>query len=144
VASAYAAHLARRAAEYGVVLGGDVGVDMKRIKSRQDAVVRSRREGVEQWVRSQPNCTVYKGQARFESPHQIRVGDDLLNADKIFINVGGRANIPSLPGIDQVPVLTNTSLLELDVLPRHLVIVGEAMSDWSLRRSIGGSGRRSR
>jgi pyruvate/2-oxoglutarate dehydrogenase complex dihydrolipoamide dehydrogenase (E3) component len=124
VASARAAHVARRAAEYGVVLGGDVGVDMKRVKARQDAIVRSRREGVEQWVRSQPNCTVYQGHARFESARQIRVGDDLLTADKIFINVGGRANIPPLPGVDQVPVLTNTSLLELDVLPRHLVIVG--------------------
>jgi pyruvate/2-oxoglutarate dehydrogenase complex dihydrolipoamide dehydrogenase (E3) component len=124
VASAHAAHLTRRAAEYGIVLGGDVGVDMKRVKARQDAVVRSRREGVEQWVRSQPNCTVYKGHARFESARRIRVGDDLLTADKIFINVGGRANIPPLPGVDRVPVLTNTSLLERDELPRHLVIVG--------------------
>jgi pyruvate/2-oxoglutarate dehydrogenase complex dihydrolipoamide dehydrogenase (E3) component len=124
VASARAAHVARRAAEYGVVLGGDVGIDIKRVKTRQDAIVRSRREGVEQLVRSQPNCTVYTGHARFESAHRIRVGDDLLTADKIFINVGGRANIPALPGADQVPLLTNTSLLELDVLPRHLVIVG--------------------
>ena len=108
VASAHAAHLARRAAEFGVMLGADVGVDMKRIKARQDSVVRNQREGVEQWVRSQPNCTVYKGQARFESAHQIRVGDDVLTADKIFINVGGRANIPAMPGVDQVPVLTNT------------------------------------
>jgi pyruvate/2-oxoglutarate dehydrogenase complex dihydrolipoamide dehydrogenase (E3) component len=124
VASAHAAHLARRAAEFGVALGGDVGVDMKRVKARQRAIVATQREGVEQLVRNQPNCTVYQGQARFESAHQVRVGDDLLTADKIFINVGGRANIPALPGVDQVPVLTNTSLLELDALPRHLVIVG--------------------
>jgi len=124
VASAHAAHLARRAAEFGVVLGDDVSVDMKRIKARQDAIVRDKRDGVEQLVRNQPNCTVYNGHARFEAPHQVRVGDDLLTADKVFINVGGRANIPALPGVDKVRVLTNTSLLELNELPRHLVIIG--------------------
>jgi pyruvate/2-oxoglutarate dehydrogenase complex dihydrolipoamide dehydrogenase (E3) component len=124
VASAHAAHLARRAAEFGVVLGGDVGVDMKQIRARQDAIVRTQREGVEQLVRNQPNCTVCKGQARFESARRIRVGGDLLTADKIFINVGGRANIPALPGVDQVTTLTNTGLLDLDELPRHLVVVG--------------------
>jgi pyruvate/2-oxoglutarate dehydrogenase complex dihydrolipoamide dehydrogenase (E3) component len=124
VASAYAAHLARRAAEFGVVLGGDVGVDMKRVKARQDTVVRNQREALEQLVRSQPNCTVYNGQARFESARQVRVGDDLLTADKVFINVGGRANIPALPGVDHVRTLTNTSLLQLDELPRHLVVIG--------------------
>jgi pyruvate/2-oxoglutarate dehydrogenase complex dihydrolipoamide dehydrogenase (E3) component len=124
VASAYAAHLARRAAEFGVVLGGDVRVDMKRVKARQDAVVCKQREGLEQLVRSQPNCTVYNGHARFESAHQVKVGDDLLTADQVFINVGGRANIPALPGVGQVKTLTNTSLLELEELPRHLVVVG--------------------
>ena len=124
VASAHAAHLARRSAEFGVTLGGDVGVDMRRVKARQDAIVRAQREGVEQWVGGQPNCTVYKGHARFASARQVRVGDDLLTADRIFINVGGRANIPPLPGVDQVKVFTNSSLLALDDLPRHLVIVG--------------------
>jgi pyruvate/2-oxoglutarate dehydrogenase complex dihydrolipoamide dehydrogenase (E3) component len=124
VASAHAAHLARRAAEYGVVLGGDINVDMKRVKARQRAIVRAQRQGVEQSVSSQPNCTAYNGHARFESAHQIRVGEDLLTADKIFINVGGRANIPALPGVDKVPILTNTGLIELDELPRHLVVVG--------------------
>src|SRR5580704_7362590 len=89
VASAHAAHLARRAAEFGVVLGGDLGVDMQRIKARQRAIVRTRREGVEQLLRDQPNCKVYKGHARFESASQVRVGDDILTADKVFINVGG-------------------------------------------------------
>ena len=124
VASAHAAHLARRAAEFGVVLGGDVGVDMRKVKERQDAVVLAQREGLEQFVKSQPNCTIYKGHARFQSARQIRVGDDLLSADKVFINVGGRANVPALPGVDQVETLTNSSLVELDQLPRHLVIVG--------------------
>ena len=124
VASAHAAHFARRAAEYGVVLNGAVSVDMERIKARQHTIVRAQREGVEQLVRNQPNCSIYKGHARFESARQIRVGDDLLAADKIFINVGGRANIPSLPGIDQVQVFTNTSLLKLNELPRQLLVVG--------------------
>jgi pyruvate/2-oxoglutarate dehydrogenase complex dihydrolipoamide dehydrogenase (E3) component len=124
VASAHVAHIARRAAEFGVALGGGAGVDMKQIKARQDAIVRAQREGVEQSVKNQPNCRVYNGQARFESARQIRVDDDVLTADKIFINVGGRANIPALPGVDLAPILTNTSLLELEELPRHLVIVG--------------------
>jgi pyruvate/2-oxoglutarate dehydrogenase complex dihydrolipoamide dehydrogenase (E3) component len=124
VASAHAAHMGRRAAEFGVVLGGDVSVDMTRIKARQRAIVRAQREGVEQLVKNQPNCRVYKGHARFESARRIRVGDDILTADKVFINVGARANVPALPGVGQVPILTNTTLLELDELPRHLVVVG--------------------
>jgi pyruvate/2-oxoglutarate dehydrogenase complex dihydrolipoamide dehydrogenase (E3) component len=124
VASAYAAHLARRGAEFGVVLGGDVGVDMRRVKARQDAVVLGQRSALEQLVRSQPGCTVFNGHARFESANQIRVGDDLLAADKVFLNVGARANIPALPGVGEVKTLTNSSLLELAELPRHLVIIG--------------------
>jgi pyruvate/2-oxoglutarate dehydrogenase complex dihydrolipoamide dehydrogenase (E3) component len=124
VASAHAAHLARRAADYGVMLAGAVIVDMKRVWARQDAVVRRQRGRVEQWVAGLPNCTVYKGHARFEGARQIRVDDDFLTAERVFINVGGRANIPDLPGVDQVQTLTSTSLLELDVLPRHLVVVG--------------------
>jgi pyruvate/2-oxoglutarate dehydrogenase complex dihydrolipoamide dehydrogenase (E3) component len=124
VASARAAHVARRAAEYGVVLGGEVGVDLNRVKARQRAIVRALREGVEQLVRNQANCRLYRGHARFESARQIRVGDDVLTADKVFINVGCRANVPALPGVGQVPILTSTSLLELDELPRHLVVVG--------------------
>ncbi len=124
VASAYAAHLARRAAEYGVKTGGAVAVDMKKVKLRQDTVVRNSRDGVEAWLRSMPNCAVYRGHARLESSREVRVGDQLLTAEKIFLNVGGRANVPDLPGIDQVSYLTNTTILELDVLPRHLVIVG--------------------
>jgi pyruvate/2-oxoglutarate dehydrogenase complex dihydrolipoamide dehydrogenase (E3) component len=124
VASAYAAHLARRAAEFGVVLGGAVCVDMKQVKARQDAVVKPRREGLEQWVNGQPGCTVIRGHARFTAPRQLSVAGEQLSADKVFINVGGRANVPPMPGVDQVPILTNTSVLELDVLPRRLVVVG--------------------
>ena len=124
VASAYAAHLARSAAAYGVTLQGSVGVDMKAVKARQQLVSGNSRNSVEKWLRTMQNCTVFTGHARFESPRQIRVGSDLLTADQIFLNVGGRAAVPDLPGVGQVKYLTNTSLLELDALPRHLVVIG--------------------
>ena len=124
VASAYAAHMARCAAAYGVVISGEVVVDMKAVKARKESVLAKSRSGVEAGLRKLTNCTVYQGHARLESRTQIRVGADLLSAGKIFLNVGGRANVPQLPGIEKISYLTNTSILELDVLPRHLVIVG--------------------
>jgi pyruvate/2-oxoglutarate dehydrogenase complex dihydrolipoamide dehydrogenase (E3) component len=124
VASAYAAHLARRAREYGVVIEGAIDVDMAAVRARADAVVASSRAGVESWLRAMPGCTVLRGHAAFESPTQVRVGDDVLSAPRIFINVGGRASVPPLPGIGQVPHLDNSSILALDRLPEHLVVVG--------------------
>lgn len=124
VASAYAAHLARRAAEYGVTFDGPVGVDMKRVKERQQTVVHNARHGVETWLKGMKGCTVFEGHARFESATTVRVGDDLLSALQIFVNVGGRANVPDMPGVDQVSYLTNTDMMQIDALPRHLVIVG--------------------
>ncbi|MBZ5593934.1 MAG: FAD-containing oxidoreductase [Acidobacteriia bacterium] len=123
VASAYAARLARRAAEFGVS-AGPVTVDMKQVKARKDAISGRSRSGVESWLKGMQNATVYEGHARFESPRQVSVGEDLLTAGRIFINVGGRALVPSLPGLDQVPYLTNSSMMEVDFLPPHLVIVG--------------------
>ena len=124
VASAYAAHLARRAADYGVALEGKVGIDMKRVKARQQAVVSNARGGVEKWLRGMPGITVIQGHARFESANTVRVGDELLTAPKIFLNVGGRANAPDMPGIGDIPYLTNVDMMQLDTLPEHLVIVG--------------------
>jgi pyruvate/2-oxoglutarate dehydrogenase complex dihydrolipoamide dehydrogenase (E3) component len=124
VASAYAAHLARRARDYGVQLAGEVGVDMVAVKARADAVSASSRNGVEQWLRGMDRCTVIQGHARFESPTTVRVGDALFTAPRIFLDVGGRAHVPDLPGIARVPYLTNTSILALSHVPRHLVIVG--------------------
>jgi len=124
VASAYAAHLARRAAFYGVTLSGPVGVDPRALKARKDAVLGKSRAGVEEGLRKLDNCTVYEGQARLESPTQVRVGADLLTADKIFLNVGGRATVPDLPGIEKINFLTNSTILDLDVLPSHIIIVG--------------------
>jgi len=124
VASAYAAHMARRAAEYGVNAGGPVTVDMKRVKARKDAISGRSRTGVEGWLRGTKNLTVYEGQARFESPQEVTVGQERLSAPQIFINVGGRALVPAMPGIEQVPFLNNSTMMSVDFLPRHLVIVG--------------------
>jgi pyruvate/2-oxoglutarate dehydrogenase complex dihydrolipoamide dehydrogenase (E3) component len=124
VASAYAAHLARRAAEYGVTIAGPVTVDMKQVKARKDQVSRASNQGVEGWLKNMANCVVYEGHARFEAPHEVSVGGTRLSADKIFINVGGRAVVPDLPGRGDVPYLTNSSMMKVDFLPRHLVIVG--------------------
>jgi pyruvate/2-oxoglutarate dehydrogenase complex dihydrolipoamide dehydrogenase (E3) component len=124
VASAYAAHLARRATDYGVAVEGHIRIDMPRVKARADAVSAAARAGVERRLRGMPNCTVFQGHARFESPTVVRVGDERLSAPRIFINVGGRALVPDMPGIDRVPYLTNTSILTLDRVPGHLVVVG--------------------
>jgi len=124
IASAEAAHVARRAADFGVVETGPVGVDMKRVKARKDAVAGASRSGVENWLRGMANCTVYQGHARFESPTEVSVGAERLTAERIFINVGGRAVVPQMPGVDEVPYLNNSSIMDIDFLPRHLVIVG--------------------
>lgn len=123
VASAHAAHLARRAADYGVRTG-PVTVDMARVKARKDAIMLDDRRGLESWLQGMDGCTVVRGHARFEDPHTVRVGERLLSADRIFLNVGGRAVVPDLPGLADVDHLTNVSMLELDTLPEHLVIVG--------------------
>jgi pyruvate/2-oxoglutarate dehydrogenase complex dihydrolipoamide dehydrogenase (E3) component len=124
VASAGAAYIARRAADFGVVIDGTVRVDMKKVKARKDAVVAPSNTGVEKGLRSTKNCTVYRGHARFVGSHEIRVGDDVLSSDHIFINVGGRASVPSMPGLDQIHYLTNSSMMSIDFLPPHLLIVG--------------------
>lgn len=124
VASAYVAHKVRHANAYGVAINGSVSVDMKAVKARKDEVSGKSRHSVEGWLRSMQNCTVYDGHARFESTHEVRVGEELLAAEQIFVNVGGRASVPDMPGVDRVPYLTNVSMLDLDTLPRHLVIVG--------------------
>jgi pyruvate/2-oxoglutarate dehydrogenase complex dihydrolipoamide dehydrogenase (E3) component len=144
VASAYAAQLARRAAEYGVTLGevaraggavGDaesgtgtsssaVGVDMKRVKARKDTIVEKSTQSVERWLRGQDNCTVYQAHARFTSPREVSAGGELLTAERIFVDVGGRPLIPEMPGLGEVDYLTSSSMMELDFAPRHLVIAG--------------------
>jgi pyruvate/2-oxoglutarate dehydrogenase complex dihydrolipoamide dehydrogenase (E3) component len=123
VASAYAAHQARRGADYGVITG-PVSVDMVRVHARSQKIAVDGRKGNEDWLRSMAGCTLIFGHARFESARTVRVGDRLLEADRIFINVGGRAAVPDMPGVGEVPFFTNSSLLETDLLPEHLVVVG--------------------
>lgn len=123
-ASAYIAHAARRAADYGVGIEGAITVDMKAVKARKDAVVATFRDGVEHSLKTLQGCTVYQGHGRFVAAKKIAVNDAELSADQIFINVGARATIPPIPGLDQVPYLTNSSMMDIDFLPSHLMILG--------------------
>ena len=123
-ASAYVAHVAGRAADYGVRIDGAVNVDMKAVKARKDAVVAVFRNGVEHSLKTLQGCTVYEGHGRFIAQNKVAVNDSELTADQIFINVGARAAIPPIPGLDQVPYLTNSSMMDIDFLPSHLVILG--------------------
>jgi len=122
VASAKMAFMARRAADFGVQIDGQISVDMKQVKARKDSIVEQSNTGVEKWLRSTKNLTVFEGHARFESSHTIQVGDEILRGDKIFINVGGRAYIPD--GFEDVDFLTNVEMMNIDFIPDHLIIVG--------------------
>ncbi len=124
VASARAAYMARRGADFGVMIDGPIAVDMKKVKARKDSVVRRSNQGVENWLKNTENCTVYEGHARFEGLHTVSVGTELLEADKIFINVWARAFIPPMPGLESVAHLINSSIMEVDFLPEHLIIIG--------------------
>jgi pyruvate/2-oxoglutarate dehydrogenase complex dihydrolipoamide dehydrogenase (E3) component len=124
VASAYAAHMARRASEFGVEVAGGVSVDMQAVKARKDAVSGKSNQSVESWLKTMSNCTVYQGHGRFESAHEIGVGETKLTAERIFLNVGGRAVVPEIPGLDQIEYLTNSSMMKVNFLPEHLVILG--------------------
>jgi pyruvate/2-oxoglutarate dehydrogenase complex dihydrolipoamide dehydrogenase (E3) component len=123
VASAYAIHVARRGAEFGFDIG-DVRVDIKRVKARKDAASAISSKGVEEWLRGTANCTVIQGQASFQSSNTVVVNDEVLQADKIYINVGARASVPEMPGIHDVPFLNNSSMMDIDFLPEHFIIVG--------------------
>ena len=124
VASAYAAHLARRAAEYGIALEGSVGVDMRRVKARKDAIVEAKRARGEASLRNAENCDLIRGHARFVSDRAVRVGASVLEAERLFVNVGGRPVVPPIPGLAATGFLTNHTILDLEVLPRRLVIFG--------------------
>ena len=124
IASAYAAHIARRAADYGVTIAGAVKVDMKAGKARKDAVVAPSHNGVERSLKTLAGCTVYEGHGRFVAEKKVAVNGSELAADRIFINVGARAAIPPIPGLDRVPYLTTSSMMDIDFLPPHLVILG--------------------
>jgi pyruvate/2-oxoglutarate dehydrogenase complex dihydrolipoamide dehydrogenase (E3) component len=124
VASAYVAHMARRAAEYGVVGNGSPSVDMKRVRARKDEIVRNSSEGVENWMEGLKNARVYRGHARFTGKHSVEVNGNELTADRIFLDVGGRPLIPNIPGLDAVPYLTNVTMMNLDFVPEQLLVIG--------------------
>ncbi len=124
IASARSAYMARRSADFGVMIDNDIHVDMKKVKARKDAIVSKSTEGLQNWFNHTENLTLYKGHARFENPHTVRVNSDLLQADKIFINVGARAFIPDMPGLDQIEYFDNSSIMQVDFLPKHLIIIG--------------------
>ncbi len=124
VASAYAAHIVRRAADYGIKIRGSIEADMKAVKARKDAVVAPSRNGVERSLRTLKGCTVYEGHGRFVGPKEVEIGNETIQGDKIFINVGGRALVPPISGLDQIPYLTNSSMMDIDFLPPHLVVLG--------------------
>ena len=124
IASARAAHVARRGADFGVVLDAPVRVDMTKVKARKDEIVRQSNAGVTQWLLDAPNVSLLEGHARFEGPHSVRVGERLLEAPHIFINVGGRASVHGIDGLSDVRYYTNTGMMGVDFLPEHLLIVG--------------------
>lgn len=124
VASAYAIHTARRGADYGFSVAGAVDVDMKAVADRADRIIRDGRAGNESWLFGMANVELIRGHARFESSGVVTVDGERLTAPRIFINVGGRAVVPEMPGADQVPLLTNTDIVALDTLPLHLVVIG--------------------
>jgi pyruvate/2-oxoglutarate dehydrogenase complex dihydrolipoamide dehydrogenase (E3) component len=124
VASARAAHMARRGPDFGVAIEGPITVDMKKVKARKDGIVRQSNQGVTNWLKSMENLTVCEGHGRFEGPTSVRVNGDLLEAGQIILNVGGRAFVPDMPGVGEVDYLTNSSIMEVDFLPKHLVIIG--------------------
>lgn len=124
VASARSAYQARRAADFGVMINGRITVDMKKVKERKDEIAGRSNHEIPDWMKKMPNLKVFKGHARFEGPHNVSIGDEVLEADKIFLNVGGRAFVPPMPGLDQIDYLTNSSMMQVDYLPEHLIIIG--------------------
>jgi pyruvate/2-oxoglutarate dehydrogenase complex dihydrolipoamide dehydrogenase (E3) component len=124
IASARAAHVARNAHDHGVVRSGEVRVDMAAVKARKDAVVKHSAESLAKWLHGTENLTVVRGHARFESARRVRVGNEVLEAPQIFLDVGARAAVPGVEGLDGVDYLDNSSMMEVDFLPEHLVIVG--------------------
>jgi pyruvate/2-oxoglutarate dehydrogenase complex dihydrolipoamide dehydrogenase (E3) component len=124
VGSARIAEFARRAHQFGVNINGSVEVDMKRVKARKDEVAGASNKGVTTWIESMENVTLYRGHARFEGPDTVSVNGESLSAGRIFIDVGARARVPDLPGLDQVDYLTNSTMMEVDFLPEHLIIIG--------------------
>jgi pyruvate/2-oxoglutarate dehydrogenase complex dihydrolipoamide dehydrogenase (E3) component len=123
VASARVAHMARRAADFGI-LTGEIGIDFAKVMQRQKAIVKQFNQGVESQLADKDNITLYRKNATFLDPHTVQIGDEKIEADQIYINTGARATIPDIEGLKDVPYLTNVSILDLTELPEHLIILG--------------------
>ena len=124
VGSARVADLARRAADFGVVVDAPPTVDMARVKARKDEIAGASNAGVTAWIDGMENVTLVRGHARFNGRRSVEVNGDTYTADRVFINVGARARVPEFPGIGDVEYLTNSGMMEVDFLPEHLLIVG--------------------
>jgi len=124
VASARAAHMARRGGEFGVSISGAIKMDMKKVKARKDDIVQQSNQGVTGWMKNMQGLDVYEGHAQFESGKVVSVNGEQLQADKIFINVGARARVPEMPGLNEIEYFTNSNIMDVDFLPEHLVIIG--------------------
>ena len=124
VASARVAYMARRAQDFGVKVGGDISIDMQAVKARKDDIVRQSNQGVTNWLKEMDNLTVYEGHASLDGANRVRVNGSVIEADKIFLNVGGRPFVPDLPGIQEVDYLTSSTIMEVDFLPEHLIVIG--------------------
>jgi pyruvate/2-oxoglutarate dehydrogenase complex dihydrolipoamide dehydrogenase (E3) component len=124
VASAYAAFLARRHADFGVTISGEIGIDMAAVKARKDAIVAASVASLGKWLQGMQGLTLFNGHARFVAPKRLRVGDEELEAEHVFINVGGRPVVPDWPALREIPYLTNTSIMAVDFVPPHLVVIG--------------------
>ena len=124
VASAKVANMVSRASEYGIEISGDVKIDMKKVKARKDEISGASNQGVESWVKNMENVDTYEGHGKFVNNNSVKVNDEILNAQNIFINVGGRANIPPIKGLDEVNFYTNSDMMGVDFIPEHLIVVG--------------------
>ena len=136
IASARTAWVARNAASFGVELSGSVSVDMKKVRARKDAIAGKSETSVHQSLVDLKNCRVIEGHARFTGPHTVNVNGETLEAPEIYINVGGRASIPPIPGLDQVPYLTNSGMVDVDSLPEHLLILGRQLHRARIRPDV--------
>lgn len=124
VGSARVAYSARQARDFGVLIDGDVRVDMKRVKQRKDEIAGASNQGVENWLAGMTGVDLFRGHGRFVARNQVEVNGEVLQAERIFIDVGARARVPDWPGLKKVPFMTNSEMMEVDFLPEHLVIVG--------------------
>ena len=124
IGSARVAYMARQAKRFGVSIAGDISVDMGRVKARKDDISGASNKGVTDWLAGMKNVDLIRGHARFVNAHSVEVNGTVLEAEKIFINVGARARVPDWKGLAEVPFFTNSSMMDVDFLPEHLIIIG--------------------